>query len=144
VDPLSIYTVAFVGSSEIVTGNSAGQLKVWDLNSASKKPTVIMNANMLLNNLYGVSCIAVHPSQNHAVIVGYQSGCMDLWDIRMGSGCQPVANLLTQNQGGSVSEIYFHRNNPDNFFSCSQSGELCHWLPSGSSSMDGMYLYSYI
>lgn len=127
VDPLSIYSVAFVGRSEILTGNAGGQLKLWDLRSDDNFPTQIMNPNVVMNNLYGAVSIAQHPSQSHLVIVGYHSGLVDLWDLRLGTGSDPVANLATDS--GSLSEIYFHKINPDHFFSCSQSGKACHWYP---------------
>jgi len=73
--------------------------------------------------------MAVHPSQHHLVIVGYQNGCMDLFDLRSGSGCDPIANLAASDDGGSLSEIYFHEINPDHFFSCSQAGQVCQWYP---------------
>lgn len=47
--------------------------------------------------------------------------------MRMGPDCDPVANLA--GEGGSLSEIYFHQVNPDHFFSCAQSGQVCHWYP---------------
>jgi WD40 repeat protein len=126
-DPLSICCVANVGRSEILTGNNGGQLKLWDLRRTEKCPVLTMNPNIVMNTVYGTVSIAVHPSQNHLVIVAYQSGCMDLYDIRMGSVHEPIANLASDN--GSLSEIYFHQINPDHFFSCSQSGQVNQWFP---------------
>ncbi|ODM89519.1 Nucleoporin Nup43 [Orchesella cincta] len=127
VDPLSISSACFVGRETVMTGNGGGQLKLWDLRSDSDVPVQILNPNVLMNNLYGASSICQHPSQTHAIIVGYQSGCMDLWDMRLGPDSDPVANLTSE--GGALSEIYFHQINSDHFFSCAQSGQVCHWYP---------------
>jgi len=132
VDPLSIYSLSFVGRSDILTGNAGGQLKLWDLRGNENSPVQTMNPNVVMNNIYGAISIAQHPSQSHLVIVGYQSGLVDLWDLRMGSGCDPVANIAADS--GSLSEIYFHKINPDHFFSCAQSGQVCHWYPKINSS----------
>lgn len=83
---------------------------------------------------------------------------MDLYDLRYGKammfigskkgscdkthllifdlGRDPIANLASD--GGSLSELYFHQINPDHFFSCSQTGQVCQWYPGhGSFDMQG-------
>ncbi|XP_021957994.1 nucleoporin Nup43 isoform X2 [Folsomia candida] len=140
-DPLSIYCVDFVSRSEILTGNGGGQLKRWDLREPENKPVQILNPNFAMNNIYGVISLAVHPSQKHLVIAGYQSGCMDLYDLRGGSRCDPIANLASNE--GSLSELYFHQINPDHFFSCSSSGQVCQWYPGhGSFNMQDGLMYT--
>ncbi|CAG7837024.1 unnamed protein product [Allacma fusca] len=130
-DPLSISVVSSIGRSEIVTGNGGGQVKLWDLRSSSNQPVVVLCPNVLLNNLAGAVSIAQYPSQSHVLFVGYQSGCMDLWDIRRGTGCQPAANLVSEaSTGGAIGEIQFHRINEDHFFTCNQLGSISHWFPS--------------
>jgi len=120
-----MYCVKFVGYSQLLTGNSAGQLKLWDLRASSSPLVQTMNAT---DNLYGAVAIAQHPSQSHLVIVGYQSGTVDLWDLRRGSGCDPVVNVSADES--ALNEIYFHKVNPDHFFSCSETGQVRHWYPS--------------
>jgi WD40 repeat protein len=124
VDPVSIYCVCFVGRNELLTGNGAGQMKLWDLRHSESSLVQTMNP---MNELYGAVSIAQHPSQSHLVVVGYGCGSMDLWDLRMGSGCDPVVNLCAE--GGSLNEIYFHKVNPDNFFTASQTGQVWQWYP---------------
>lgn len=60
--------MAYVGRSEIITGNGGGQLKRWDLREADKLPVQVMNPNVGMNNIYGAISLAVHPSQKHLVI----------------------------------------------------------------------------
>ena len=135
VDPLSISTVAAIGRSEVVTGNGGGQVKLWDLRSPSIHPMLVLCPNVLMNNLAGATSLAQYPSQSHILFVGYQSGCIDLWDIRRGSGSQPAANLVGEG-GGAIGEIEFHRTNEDHFFSCNQLGTVSHWFPSDEEDID--------
>ena len=137
-DPFSLTCVEFCGRSEVVVGNGAGQLKLWDLKSKDTAPVLTMNPNVIVNTIHGTSSIAVHPSQQHLAIVAYQSGSMDLFDLRLGSGCDPIANLSSD--AGCLSELYFHLLYPDHFFSCSQTGQVSHWYPRhGAFYTHGMY-----
>jgi len=122
VDELSFRCVESTVARTIATGNNAGQVKLWDLRHGGRRPTQTLNH---LEDLSSATSIAAHPTQPHILLVGYSSGGTDLWDLR-GSSSEPIANL--QRQDGGLCEISFHRDYPDNFYTCCQSGEVLHWF----------------
>lgn len=67
--------------------------------------------------------IAHHPTQKHIVVAGGGDGSLTVWDLRYNT--YPTSQLSAHSK--SVSEILFHKDRPDNLFSCSISGEVWHW-----------------
>ncbi|KAF5301006.1 hypothetical protein FQR65_LT08989 [Abscondita terminalis] len=120
-DSCSLNCVSFVKHSDILTGNSRGQMKIWDLRSKENKPS---NSFMLSGDQIAATCLAYHPNQRHMVVAGDEEGSLTVWDLRQNAF--PV-NLLSAHSE-SVSEIQFHPDHPDQMFSCSSSGELWHWI----------------
>lgn len=126
---MSITCVQFIGRQEIITGNIGGQVRIYDLRANKKSVRSLCD----FNEVSGVKSLAQHPTQNHMLLIGYQSGKMSLQDLRQMSSTMatssPVPIAYLPHQHGGINELYFHRVNPDNFFTGSQNGELVHWMP---------------
>ncbi|KAF5295321.1 hypothetical protein FQA39_LY13186 [Lamprigera yunnana] len=120
-DSCSLNCVAFLKHNEILTGNSRGQMKVWDVREQSSSPA---NSFMLSGDQIAATCLAHHPTQRHMVVAGDEDGSLTVWDLRQ--NVFPI-NLLNAHSE-TVSEIQFHPDHPDQMFSCSFSGELWHWI----------------
>ncbi|OXU27468.1 hypothetical protein TSAR_011206 [Trichomalopsis sarcophagae] len=120
-DSCSLYCVDFLRHSEILTGNIRGHMKVWDLRSDQDTPsTTIMLSEQTKTE---ATSIAHHPTQKHIVVAGGGDGSLTVWDLRYNT--YPTSQLSAHSK--SVSEILFHRDRPDNLFTCSISGEVWHW-----------------
>jgi nuclear pore complex protein Nup43 len=142
VDPVSITTVEFIGREEIVTGNICGQVKIYDLRAPASNGNKPGRTVHDYNEITGIKSLAQHPSQNHMILVGYESGQLAMQDLRQNSATsgssEPVAYLPPQS--GAVSEMHFHQVNPDHFFTGSQNGELVNWMPGEPDvEMDGRF-----
>ncbi|KAK4882408.1 hypothetical protein RN001_005727 [Aquatica leii] len=132
-DSCSLNCITFVKHSEVLTGNSRGQMKIFDLRVKGNQPT---NSFMLSGDQIAATCLAYHPNQRHMVVAGDEDGSLTVWDLRQNSF--PV-NLLSAHSE-SVSEIQFHPDHPDQMFSCSFSGELWHWITNKPGSHGGKLL----
>ncbi|KAB0796430.1 hypothetical protein PPYR_10491 [Photinus pyralis] len=132
-DSSCLNCVTFLKHSEILTGNSRGQMKIWDLRSEDVKPC---STFMLSPDQVASTCLTYHPTQRHIVIAGDEEGSLTVWDLRQNTF--PV-NLLSAHSE-SVAEIQFHPDHPDQMFSCSFSGELWHWITNKSSFHGGKLL----
>lgn len=145
-DSCSIYCVDFLKHNEIITGNSRGNMKVWDLRNEqnnypqmtfmlgdqsqvrnlSISPKKLKNAtrhcllNYLLKFQTEATAIAHHPTQPHTLIVGGGDGCLTVWDLRRHT--YPVFQASIHSK--AISEIAFHKDRPENLFTCSASGEI--------------------
>jgi len=116
-DSCSITSLAYTRTSELVSSNMRGQLKIWDLRSNSQTPVTTSSQGS------GVTCMARHPTQSHILIAGGGDGVLAVWDLR--SSTHP-ATLLSAHKA-ALSEVQFHPTQPDHLFTCSQGGDICHW-----------------
>ncbi|XP_030762487.1 nucleoporin Nup43 [Sitophilus oryzae] len=119
-DSCSLGCVLFLKHNEILTSNLRGQMKIWDLRSQTNTPTKTF---MLSGDQVTPTCLIFHPTQRHLVIAGDELGAITTWDLRQNTF--PV-NVLNAHEG-SINEIHFHPDHPDQLFSCSSAGEIWHW-----------------
>lgn len=120
-DSCSIHCIDFLRHTEILTGNLRGHMKVWDLRNDQDVPA----ATFMLSeqSKTEATSIAHHPTQRHIVVAGGGDGSLTVWDLRHNT--YPISQLNAH--GKAVSEILFHKDRPENLFTCSVSGELWHW-----------------
>ncbi|KFP03275.1 Nucleoporin Nup43, partial [Calypte anna] len=119
-DSSTLHAVTFLRTTEILTVNSIGQLKIWDLRQQRNEPSQIFS---LTGDRVPLHCVDRHPNQQHIVATGGQDGMLSIWDIRQGS--MPVS-LLNAHEA-EMWEVHFHPSNPDHLFTCSEDGALWHW-----------------
>ncbi|NXN91523.1 NUP43 protein, partial [Rhinopomastus cyanomelas] len=119
-DSSTLHAVTFLRKTEILTVNSIGQLKIWDLRQQGSKPSQIF---YLTSDRVPLQCVDRHPNQQHIVATGGQDGMLSIWDIRQGT--MPVS-LLNAHEA-EMWEVHFHPSNPDHLFTCSEDGSLWHW-----------------
>eukprot|EP00058_Branchiostoma_floridae_P013639 XP_002599127.1 hypothetical protein BRAFLDRAFT_281490 [Branchiostoma floridae] len=105
---------------EVITVNSSGQLKVFDLRRPSSEPTRIF---LLSGERIPLHCLDKHPGQPHIVATGGQDGSLYMWDLRQER--HPVSAMDAH--AWDMWEVLFHPTHPDHLFSCSQDGSLWHW-----------------
>lgn len=108
-DSSTIHAVTYLRTTEILTVNSIGQLKMWDFRQQSSSPSQILSLYVLFNfnhTLYvfylvppitvclftlrsgdrvPLHCVDRHPNQQHIVATGGQDGMLSVWDMRQGS-----------------------------------------------------------
>ncbi|KAG8583050.1 hypothetical protein GDO81_008261 [Engystomops pustulosus] len=116
----TIHAVIFLRTTEILTVNSIGQLKMWDLRQQGNDPTHIFS---MANERVPLHCLDRHPSQQHVVATGGQDGMLCIWDVRQSR--TPIS-LLTAHDA-EMWEVHFHPSKPDHLFTCSEDGSLWHW-----------------
>uniref|UniRef100_A0A8D8LR84 Nucleoporin Nup43 n=1 Tax=Cacopsylla melanoneura TaxID=428564 RepID=A0A8D8LR84_9HEMI len=116
----SLKCVSFINHKSFITGNSLGNLKVWDVSGG--KPQSVFNLPSTLK-LVSINFIQQKPSQQHLLFVGSDDGSITVWDMRNTEN--PI--ILNTSHNESVSELQFHPENPNHFFTCSSLGELWHW-----------------
>ncbi|KFW12095.1 Nucleoporin Nup43, partial [Fulmarus glacialis] len=119
-DSSTLHAVTFLRTTEILTVNSIGQLKIWDLRQQRNEPSQIFS---LTGDRVPLHCVDRHPNQQHIVATGGQDGMLSIWDIRQGT--MPVS-LLNAHEA-EMWEVHFHPSNPDHLFTCSEDGSLWHW-----------------
>lgn len=119
-DSSTIHAVTFLKTTEILTVNSIGQLKVWDLRQERNTPAQILSQS---GDRVPQHCVARHPNQQHMVATGRQDGMLCVWDVR--HGANPLS--LMEAHSAEIWEVHFHPTNPDHLFTCSQDGSLLHW-----------------
>ncbi|XP_020370279.2 nucleoporin Nup43 [Rhincodon typus] len=119
-DSSSLNAVTFLRTTEILTVNSIGQLKVWDFRQPGNKPRQIYS---LTGDRVPLHCVDRHPNQQHIVATGGQDGTFCIWDVRQGS----VPISLLDAHSAEMWEVHFHPSNPDHVFTCSEDGSLWHW-----------------
>ncbi|KAG8245999.1 Nucleoporin Nup43 [Homalodisca vitripennis] len=119
-DSCSLCSVCFLKHNELLTGNSRGQMKIWDLRSGDDKP---QSTFMLSGEQVGATCVTPHPTQRHLLLAGGEDGSVTVWDLR--ENAAPATLLSAHSQ--AVSELQFHPDRPEHLFTCSNSGELWHW-----------------
>ncbi|XP_032041337.1 nucleoporin Nup43 isoform X1 [Aythya fuligula] len=119
-DSSTLHAVTFLRTTEILTVNSIGQLKIWDFRQQRNEPSQIFS---LTGERVPLHCVDRHPNQQHIVATGGQDGMLSIWDIRQGT--MPVS-LLNAHEA-EMWEVHFHPSNPDHLFTCSEDGSLWHW-----------------
>lgn len=138
-DSFSVTSVIYLRPLEIITANSSGQLKLWDLrilssssqrSNDSSAPSKILSMN---GERIGVESLAQHPTQPHLVAAGGDDGLLAIWDLRMDKS---PATLL-QGHDSPVWDVVFHPNHPDHLFTCSDEGKVLHWDAGRAGSAEG-------
>ncbi|TWW68599.1 Nucleoporin Nup43 [Takifugu flavidus] len=81
-DSSTIHAVTYLRTTEILTVNSIGQLKMWDFRQQSSSPAQILS---LSGDRVPLHCVDRHPNQQHIVATGGQDGMLCVWDMRQGS-----------------------------------------------------------
>lgn len=119
-DSSTINAVTYLKTCEILTVNSIGQLKLWDLRQQGNSPSQIL---FLSGDRVPFHCVARHPNQQHIVATGGQDGMLCVWDVRQGNA--PFS--LMEAHSAEMWEVHFHPTNPDHLFTCSEDGSLLHW-----------------
>ncbi|XP_071956784.1 nucleoporin Nup43-like [Antedon mediterranea] len=125
-DSCCINAAVQVKNHEIVTANSRGQLKQWDLRQPGNQP---VNIFLLTGEQSGLVSVDRHPSQAHVVAAGGEDGCLNVWDLRQ----QKYPATLFTSHDGPVWDVCFHQSSPDHLFTCSNDGSLLHWDNSSTS-----------
>ena len=120
-DSGSMSSTLFLKQDQVATGNTRGQVKIWDLRSTEVQPSKTCHLAM---DLVGVTCLSQHPTQPHVVVGGASNGVLAFWDLR-GTPTYPMS--VVKAHSAAVSEVHFHRHQPDHMFSCDSSGEVWHW-----------------
>ncbi|KAL7987690.1 hypothetical protein Chor_006609 [Crotalus horridus] len=119
-DSSTLQAVTRLRTTEILTVNSIGQLKIWDFRQQGNEPSQIFS---MTGERVPLHCVDRHPNQQHIVATGSQDGMLSIWDVRQGS--MPVS-LLNAHEA-ELWEVHFHPSNPDHLFTCSEDGSLWHW-----------------
>ncbi|XP_053315942.1 nucleoporin Nup43 [Spea bombifrons] len=119
-DSSTMHAVTFLRTTEILTVNSIGQLKMWDLRQQGNDPTQIFSVT---GDRIPLHCVDRHPSQQHIVATGGQDGMLCIWDVRQSR--MPIS--LMNAHKAEMWEVHFHPSKPDHLFSCSEDGSLWHW-----------------
>ncbi|XP_060096742.1 nucleoporin Nup43 [Heteronotia binoei] len=119
-DSSSLHAVTCLRTTEILTVNSIGQLKIWDFRQQGNEPSQIFS---LTGERVPLHCVDRHPNQQHIVATGGQDGALSIWDVRQGS---MPASLLKAHEA-ELWEVHFHPSSPDHLFTCSEDGSLWHW-----------------
>ncbi|XP_028295031.1 nucleoporin Nup43 [Gouania willdenowi] len=130
-DSSTIHAVTYLRTTEVLTVNSIGQLKLWDLRQQGGSPSKILS---LSGDRVPLHCVDRHPNQQHVVATGGQDGTLCIWDVREESS--PVA--LMEAHSAEMWEVHFHPTNPDHLFTCSEDGSLLHWETSSHSDMPSL------
>ncbi|XP_077408006.1 nucleoporin Nup43 isoform X2 [Vanacampus margaritifer] len=127
-DSSTIHAVTYLRTTEILTVNSIGQLKIWDLRQQSDTPSQILS---LSGDRVPLHCVDRHPNQQHIVATGGQDGMLCVWDVRQSN--TPFS--LVEAHSAEMWEVHFHPANPDHLFTCSEDGSLLHWETSSPADM---------
>ncbi|XP_067239674.1 nucleoporin Nup43 [Chanodichthys erythropterus] len=118
-DSSTIHAVTFLRTTEVLTVNSIGQLKMWDFRQQSDSPAQILS---LTGDRVPLHCVDKHPNQQHIVATGGQDGMLCIWDVRQGN--TPFS--LIEAHSAEMWEVHFHPSNPNHLFTCSEDGSLLH------------------
>uniref|UniRef100_UPI00358FECB8 nucleoporin Nup43 n=1 Tax=Myxine glutinosa TaxID=7769 RepID=UPI00358FECB8 len=130
-DCTALNDVAFLSTSELLTVNTIGQLKVWDVRHETCEAVRVFS---MAGSHSPLLCLDRHPMQGHVVAAGSQQGSLHVWDIRKGS--LPVSILDAHK--GAMWEVRFHPTVPNHLFTCSEDGSLWHWALSGQGKRSGI------
>ena len=110
-----------LSSREIVSINTTGQLKVWDIRLGKlEKPQKVLT---LSGNACPLLSVNRHPNQPHIFVTGHGNGEIGIWDVRQEKA--PVT--LIDAHESEVWQVQFHEVYADNLFTCSQDGSCWFW-----------------
>jgi len=132
-DSGSMSSALFLKQDQVASGNTRGQVKIWDLRSTEVQPSKTCHLAM---DLVGVTCLSQHPTQPHVVVGGASNGVLAFWDLR-GTPTYPMS--VVKAHSAAVSEVHFHSHQPDHMFSCDSSGEVWHWNGSNANRIGPSY-----
>lgn len=76
-DSSTINGLVFLRHTEVISVNSSGQLKTYDLRSSSDAPAQTLSVSGELTSLHSVDR---HPGQPHIVATGSGDGVLGIWD----------------------------------------------------------------
>lgn len=124
----TINGIAFLKLQEIITVDSSGQLKVFDLRHTSDDPARTFSVS---GEPTPLQCVARHPTQHHIVATGGHDGVLSVWDLRQ----EKFPVTLLEAHSAAMWEVKFHPTNPDHLFTCSEDGSVWHWDGSSVSSL---------
>lgn len=119
-DSCTINDVTFLKQLEVLSVNSSGQLKIFDLRQTDDDPARSLSVT---GEQVPLHCVAKHPTQNHIVATGGQDGMLCIWDLRQDKF--PVT--LLEAHSSPMWEVKFHPISPDHLFTCSEDGSVWHW-----------------
>ncbi|XP_054768862.2 nucleoporin Nup43-like [Lytechinus pictus] len=119
-DSCSINALTHLKQHEVITVNSAGQLKIWDLRQPGSQPTRFF---IVSGEKVPLHCVDRHPTQPHLVATGGQNGILNIWDMRK----EQLPVTLFEVHQSHVWDVKFHPTNPNNLFTCSDDGTVLHW-----------------
>ncbi|XP_055887410.1 nucleoporin Nup43-like isoform X2 [Biomphalaria glabrata] len=119
-DSCTINDLTFLKQSEILSVNSFGQLKTFDLRQDPKQQAQIFSVT---ENHTPLLCLDKHPGQAHIVATGGEDGMLTIWDLRQ----EKFPMTLLEAHTGAMWEVKFHPHNPNHLFTCSDDGSLWHW-----------------
>ncbi|GFS27268.1 nucleoporin Nup43 [Elysia marginata] len=120
VDSCAINDLSFLKQSEIITVNSFGQLKTFDLRQDTSRESQILSVTETHTPLL---CVARHPGQPHIVATGGYDGMLTICDLRQ----ERFHMTRMEAHTGPVWEVKFHPVHPNHLFTCSDDGSLWHW-----------------
>lgn len=119
-DSCSLNAIIHSKTHEVITVNSAGQLKVWDVRQDGNTPVRIF---LVTGKKVALHCVDRHPTQPHLVAAGGEDGTLSMWDLRK----EHLPVTLFDSHESHVWEVKFHPTNPNNLFTCSDDGSVLHW-----------------
>ncbi|TRY59168.1 hypothetical protein DNTS_032417 [Danionella cerebrum] len=129
-DSSTIHGVTFLRTTEVLTVNSIGQLKIWDFRLQRDSPAQILSLYApRTGERVPLQCVDKHPNQQHIVATGGQDGMLSIWDVRQGN--TPFS--LIEAHSAEMWEVHFHPSNPTHLFTCSEDGSLLHWESTSAS-----------
>lgn len=120
--------ISFLKHLEVITIDSSGQLKVFDLRHTSNDPTRTFSIS---GEQTPLQCVSRHPTQHHIVATGGHDGVLSVWDLRQ----EKFPVTLLEAHSAAMWEVKFHPANPDHLFTCSEDGSVWHWDGSSVSSL---------
>lgn len=112
--------IKFLKQLEVITADSIGQMRVYDLRQTSDDP---VRTYSMSSEQTPLQSIARHPTQHHIIATGSYNGLLSIWDLRLGK--YPVT--LLESHSAAIWEVKFHPDNPVHLFTCSEDGSVMHW-----------------
>lgn len=88
-------------------------MNIWDLRILQDSP---ITSFMLSGDQIAATCITVHPSQKHLLLVGGEDGSIYIWDLRKST--HPI-NILNAHKGSGMQFFFVLKEGKFNFSSYS-------------------------